>query len=127
MTTLQDISNASYHTLTEKYSSLIQQLDELIESYQSTQNQDSESESTESSNHILNQKHSSNPIINLKKEFDRYLRQIPVLGFNSGKYDLNLIKRHIMAYILYTKKQNEIFTINKSYLSKVTSDLTPGM
>ena len=125
MTTLQDISNACYHTLTEKYASLIQQLDELIESYESTQNQDSETESNESSNHILNQKHSSNPIINLKKEFDRYLRQIPVLGFNSGKYDLNLIKRHIMAYISYTYKQNEIFTIkrNNTYISIAVPDM----
>ena len=112
MCTLLDISRTSYHILTEKYSSLILQLDELIESYQSTQNQDSES--TESSNHILNKKQLSNPFINLKKEFERYLRQIPVLGFNSGKYDLNLIKKHIMAYITYRYKQNKIFTIQKN-------------
>ena len=117
--TLLDNSRTSYHILTEKYSSLILQLDELIESYQSTQTQDFDSESTESSDNILKEKQVSNPFISLKKEFERYLRQITVLGFYSGKYHLNLIKKHIMAYITYRYKQNEIFTIkkNKTYIS----------
>ena len=119
MCTLLDISRTSYHILTEKYSSLILQLDKLIESYQSNQTQESDSESIESSNYILKEKQVSNPFINLKKEFERYLKQIPVLGFNSGKYDLNLIKKHIMAHITYRYKQNEIFTIkkNNTYIS----------
>ena len=118
MCTLIEISKASYDILTEKYSSIILQLDELIERYQSNQTQDSECESNESTNDILNEKQLLIPFINLKKEFERYLKQIPVLGFNSGRYDLNLIKKQIMAYITYTYKQNEIFTIKKNtYIS----------
>ena len=119
MCTLLDITRTSYHLLTGKYSSLILQLDEPIESYQSTQTQDSDYESTNTSNHILNVKQVSDPFINLKKEFERCLRQIPVLGFNSEKHDLNFIKKHIMAYITYRYKQNKIFTIkkNNTYMS----------
>ena len=84
-------------------------MDKLIESYQSNQTQESDSESIESSNYILKEKQVSNP----------FIKQIPVLGFNSGKYDLNLIKKHIMAHITYRYKQNEIFTIkkNNTYIS----------
>ena len=28
----------------------------------------------------------------LRRDFDAFCEQIPVLGFNSAKYDLNLIK-----------------------------------
>ena len=29
-----------------------------------------------------------------------YLRELPVIGFNSGRYDLNLIKKYITPYLL---------------------------
>ena len=53
------------------------------------------------------------------KEFDKYLSQIPVIGFNSSKYDLNLVKKQIMLYITAHYQENEIFTIkkNNSYLA----------
>ena len=110
--------HTSYDILTERYSSLILQLDELIERYESSQTQDSDSESNESTNHVLNENQGSNPFINLKKEFERYFKQIPVLGFNSGKYDFNLIKKQIMAYIAYTYKQRY-----KQYISIGVPDL----
>ena len=31
----------------------------------------------------------------LKEELDAYCRQAIVLGFNSGKYDMNLVKAHL--------------------------------
>ena len=45
--------------------------------------------------------------------------QILVIGFNSGKYDLNLIKKEIIAYLFRSYNQNEIYTIKKenTYLS----------
>ena len=59
------------------------------------------------------------------KEFDKYLSQVPVIGFNSGKYDLNLVKRQIMLYITGHYQEDEIFTIkkNNSYLAIAVTDM----
>ena len=38
-------------------------------------------------------------IIDLRRAFKTYLSQIPVIRFNSGKYDINLIKEEIMLYV----------------------------
>ena len=59
------------------------------------------------------------------KEFDKYLSQVPVIGFNSGKYDLNLVKRQIMLYITDHYQENEIFTIKKInlYLAIAVTDM----
>ncbi|KAK3098713.1 hypothetical protein FSP39_022331 [Pinctada imbricata] len=35
----------------------------------------------------------------LETSFDKYSRQIPVLGFNSSNYDLNLVKTHIATQL----------------------------
>ena len=33
-----------------------------------------------------------NQLLELQQHFERYVSTLPVFGFNSGKYDLNLIK-----------------------------------
>ena len=58
-------------------------------------------------------------IPNLQQKFELYLSQIPVIGFNSGRYNLNLIKEEIMLYIVSNFPEKDIHTIRKenSYLS----------
>ena len=36
-----------------------------------------------------------NQLIDLKQHLERYLNTLPVFGFNSGRYDLNLIKSYL--------------------------------
>ena len=36
-----------------------------------------------------------------------WMRQLPVIGFNSGKYDLNAIKQFLIPYFLTTSKTVE--------------------
>ena len=121
MTRLLEISNTSYNILKDKYSSLNAELDELIERYQGNQSNDSYFKSDECLLQSQAEERGSNPFINLKHEFNNYLKQIPVIGFNSGKYDLNLIKNQIMAYITCRYEQNEIFTFkkNNTYISNL--------
>ena len=38
-------------------------------------------------------------ITKMRNAFMRYCRQLPVIGFNSGKYDLNLIKGKIAYHL----------------------------
>ena len=57
--------------------------------------------------------HFISSINDIRKKFEIYLCQLPVVGFNSGKYDINLIKREIMLFISENYKDNEILTIKK--------------
>ena len=39
------------------------------------------------------------PLEKVKESYESWLKQIPVLGFNSGSYDLNLIKPHLVEVL----------------------------
>lgn len=41
----------------------------------------------------------------ISKQFDRWLRQLPVLGFNSGKFDLNLIRQYFIPTVFETDEE----------------------
>ena len=62
-------------------------------------------------------------INDIRKKFENHLCQLPVVGFNSGKYDINLIKKQIMMFISERYKDNEIFTIKKIILTYVYQHL----
>ena len=126
----------------QKFQHVYYKLDELIEKYsnQDTDNDtdDDDDDDTydldESDNTILTQSelqldkkdklynHLRTSIINIRKEFDNYIHQLPVIGFNSGKYDINLIKNQIIRNLSENYKPSEISTIKKtnSYLSITT-------
>ena len=40
-----------------------------------------------------------NHLFLLQQHFERYMNTLPVLGFNSGKYSLNLIKSYLLPYL----------------------------
>merc|ERR1712140_146603 len=41
-----------------------------------------------------------NQLIELQQQYERYVNTLPVFGFNSGKYDLNLIKSYLIPYLV---------------------------
>ena len=49
----------------------------------------------------------SNPYKTLMKQFDDWLHKLPIIGFNSGKYDLNAVKQFLVPYFL-PKKEEEV-------------------
>ena len=52
----------------------------------------------------------------VQDEWNSWLNQVPVLGFNSGKYDLNLIKRYFVEEIAKFddgKPKSKIFVARK--------------
>ena len=53
----------------------------------------------------------------------RYIQSVPVLGFNSGRYDLNLIKRDFHSY--FSREKREIQTIKRcnQYIAVYTERL----
>ena len=40
---------------------------------------------------------------NLRQDFENYYSTIPVFGFNSSRYDLNLIKEYLLHHLLIEK------------------------
>lgn len=73
----------------------------------------------------------------MKEELDAYCRQTVVLGFNSAKYDMNLVKTHL-AKTLDMHELGKNFTVkrNNSYAClandkfkflDITSYLAPGV
>ena len=43
-------------------------------------------------------------LIDLKQHLERYVNTLPVFGFNSGRYDLNLIKSCLIPYLICDKE-----------------------
>ena len=74
---LHTISQAAYTTLLEKFHGVFEELNELMDAM------------TDGMEQSTNFKH----IKKVKEQLDEYLKELPVLGFNSGKYDINVIKR----------------------------------
>jgi hypothetical protein len=51
----------------------------------------------------------------LRQELDDYLRKILVIGFNSSKYDINVIKKHLYRLLLAA---DELYHIIDIYTTK---------
>ena len=41
-----------------------------------------------------------NQLIDLQEHFERYCNTLPVFGFNSAKYDINLIKSYLLPFLV---------------------------
>ena len=56
----------------------------------------------------------NHPLKKLYGQFEGYMSQVRVLGFNSAKYDLNLIKRSIARHLnLHDEEQKGTFVVKK--------------
>ena len=63
--------------------------------------------------------HFINTLSNLKAMVDQYISQLPVIGFNSGKYDINLVRHELILALSKTGIETDLHCIkrNNSYLS----------
>ena len=126
---LNEISELNGNNQRIKYKYVFDGLDQLVQRYSDTNEYEEEQETTEtdmSENiHPKIASHFITTINDIRKKFENYLFQLPVVGFNSGKYDINLIKKEILLFISKNYKDNEIFTIkkNNSYISISTPHL----
>ena len=61
-------------------------------------------------------KKKSHPLVKIYGEMETYMSQVPVIGFNSAKYDLNLIKGSIAKYLnLHEDSGNFVVKKNNAY------------
>ena len=122
---LTAISDAAYESLLPLYADVLEELKTRKEAW------DEEEEEEE------NGKKTVNPCKTLEKQLQTWLRQLPVIGFNSGHYDLNVVKKFFIPYMLkgndktrfVIKRQNTFMcfsTTNLKFLN-VTQYLAPGV
>ena len=53
--------------------------------------------------------------------FERYLRQVPVVGFNSGKYDINMTKPYFINRFYMGDKDASVIKRNNTFISLSTT------
>ena len=119
---LTAISDAAYESLLPLYADVLEELKTRKEAW------DEEEEEEE------NGKKTVNPCKTLEKQLQTWLRQLPVIGFNSGKYDLNVVKKFFVPLLIHNnaaviKRQNTFMcfsTTNLKFLD-VTQYLAPGV
>ena len=52
----------------------------------------------------------------VKEQWRHWANQVPVIGFNSGKYDINMLKEYFVKEISYNKKDEcneDVFAAKK--------------
>ena len=86
-------------------------------------------------NHPEPQKKKVHPLKKLRERFEEYLEELPVLGFNSGKYDLNAVKEFLFPVLVQNeevqftiKRNNNFMCLKTDHLRflDVTNFLAPG-
>ena len=123
---LTAISDAACESLLPLYADVLEELKTRKEAWDEEEEEEEE-----------NGKKTVNPCKTLEKQLQTWLRQLPVIGFNSGHYDLNVVKKFFIPYMLkgndktrfVIKRQNTFMcfsTTNLKFLD-VTQYLAPGV
>ena len=118
---LTAISDAAYESLLPLYADVLEELKTRKEAWDEEEEEE-------------NGKKTVNPCKTLEKQLQTWLRQLPVIGFNSGKYDLNVVKKFFVPLLIHNnaaviKRQNTFMcfsTTNLKFLD-VTQYLAPGV
>ena len=119
------ISDAAYDSLKPSYESVLNELEARKEAWDDAESEANAEEEEESSK--------TNPFNTLAGQLHDWLRQLPVIGFNSGKYDLNMIKRSFVPLLISNnaaviKRQNTFMCLstNKLKFVDICNYLAPG-
>ena len=131
MSHLHAVSDAAFESLKPSYESVLDKLKMLKEEWDSAEEECGLEEAESEANADESK---TNPYKTLENQLLGWLRQLPVIGFNSGKYDLNMIKRSFVPLLIYNnaaviKRQNTymcLYTDKLKFLDMVNY-LAPGV
>ena len=102
MTILQSMSEAAYDKIKDSYDHVLEQLAEELTKWDAREEAAREAAAREATEKKA--RPATNPYKTLMGQLYGWMRQLPVIGFNSGKYDLNAIKQFLIPYFLTTSK-----------------------
>ena len=137
MSHLHAVSDAAFESLKPSYESVLDKLKMLQEEWDSAE-EECGLEEAENEDEVAG-KNRTNPFKKLLDQLFSWLQQLPVIGFNSGKYDLNMIKRSFVPLLIHNntaerascfviKRQNTFmcFSTNKLKFVDICNYLAPG-
>ena len=133
MSHLHAVSDAAFESLKPSYESVLDKLKMLKEEWDSAEEECGLEEAESEANADESK---TNPFKKLLDQLFSWLRQLPVIGFNSGHYDLNVIKKFYIPYMVKNndiqfviKRQNTFmcFSTPKLKFLDVTQYLAPGV
>ena len=122
---LTGFSEEAYRRLMAKYGDVFQQIQERLDSDLDEVVDDEERDRQEKKHYLFK----------LYQQLERHLKELPVVGFNYGKYDVNAMKVYLFAELVksrrikYTVKRNNNFMCIKTEALKcldTTSYMAPG-
>ena len=100
MDILRAMSDAAYDNIKHSYEDVLEQLAEELTNW------DEREEAARSAND-KESRPATNPYKKLKGQLYGWMHQLPVIGFNSGKYDLDATKQFLIPYFLSTSQTEE--------------------
>ena len=113
---IEDLANKSKTEMWTKFSSieavirarvnaigenLIKRKDQNASTFECEDERTEEDDEADMSTQFLQMQ--KNQLLDLQQHFERYVNTLPVFGFNSGKYDLNLIKSYLLPYLIHER------------------------
>ena len=133
MVHLTAISDTAYDSLSPSYAEVLADLDARKHAWDEEEEEAEEEEAEEEE--AENGKKTVNPYETLEKHLQTWLHQLPVIGFNSGHYDLNVVKTFLIPYLLKNgenqfviKRQNTFMCLSTDKLKilDMVNFLAPG-
>ena len=129
MVHLTAISDTAYDALLPSYVDVLADLDARKHAWEEeTKEVEEEEEEAE------NGKKTVNPYKTLENQLQVWLHQLPVVGFNSGRYDLNAIKKFFVPLLIHNnaaviKRQNTYMCLSTDQLKfvDICNYLAPGV
>ena len=129
---LTAISDAAFESLKPSYESVLDKLKMLKEEWDSAE-EECGLEEAENEDEVAG-KNRTNPFKKLLDQLFSWLHKLPVIGFNSGKYDLNMIKRSFVPLLISNnaaviKRQNTYMCLytDKLKFVDICNYLAPGV
>ena len=102
---LHTISDAAYESLSASYADVLDQLKVRKDAWDEAERK-APREDDSKLEEVEVEESKTNPYKTLIGQLLGWLHQLPVIGFNSGRYDLNVIKQFFIPYRLKPSKQD---------------------
>lgn len=106
------IANRVYELADEKWGWVLEEIDERLRHAETVyfdiaEEEKDDDDGDDNSDVTSDQTEKRHPLKTLYGQFEKYMSQVPVLGFNSAKYDLNLVKRCLAKHLRIQDPENK--------------------
>ncbi|XP_069109836.1 LOW QUALITY PROTEIN: uncharacterized protein [Argopecten irradians] len=101
---LTDIQREAVERMTDRFRDILESMDEEIV--------DSDDDDDDNDDDIPTDRYRDRQMKRLRRRLQQYIDQIPVIGFNSARYDLNLIKTRLVKQLNMAEDKNS-FVVKK--------------